>query len=72
MLHSMRDELRACVVDAQAERSLDADADPGQLANMLLAVLRGLLALGRGGMEPEAITGAAAQALALLPAARVV
>ena len=67
MLHSMRDELRASVVDAQAEGSLDADADPGQLANMLLAVLRGLLALGKGGMEPEAITGAAAQALALLP-----
>ena len=72
MLHLMRDELCACVVATQAEGSLDADADPEQLANMLLAVLRGLLALGKGGMEPEAITGAAAQALAVLPRATAV
>ncbi|MFF7469037.1 TetR family transcriptional regulator C-terminal domain-containing protein [Streptomyces sp. NPDC008092] len=60
-------ELSDCVARAQEEGSLDAGADTGGLASLLLAVLRGLEALGRAGAAAEVVTGAAEQALALLP-----
>ncbi|MGW7408556.1 TetR/AcrR family transcriptional regulator [Streptomyces sp. NPDC054833] len=63
-LHSA---LRDCIARAQAEGSLDADANADSLASLLLAVLRGLEALGKAGAAPEVVNGAAEQALALLP-----
>lgn len=63
-LHS---ELSGCIARAQAEGSLDADADTDGIASLLLAVLRGLEALGRAGAASGVVIGAAQQALALLP-----
>ncbi|MFJ3306643.1 TetR/AcrR family transcriptional regulator [Streptomyces sp. NPDC086549] len=63
-LHSA---LRDCIARAQAEGSLDAGTDADNLASLLLAVLRGLEALGKAGAAPEVVNGAADQALALLP-----
>ncbi|WP_031160813.1 TetR/AcrR family transcriptional regulator [Streptomyces durhamensis] len=62
-------ELADCIARAQEEGSLDADADTDGLASLLLAVLRGLEALGRAGAAAEVVIGAAKQALALLPRA---
>lgn len=59
--------LRDCVAQAQVEGSLDADADADGLASLVLAVLRGLEALGKAGADPKVVSGAAEQALALLP-----
>ncbi|MER7792816.1 TetR/AcrR family transcriptional regulator [Streptomyces sp. NPDC097640] len=62
-------ELSDCLARAQEEGSLDADADTDGLASLLLAVLRGLEALGRAGAAADVVIGAAEQALALLPRA---
>ena len=59
----LADSVRA----AQAEGSIAADADPGGLASLLLAVMRGMEALSKGGAAASVISGAAEQALALLP-----
>ncbi|MFD7001372.1 TetR/AcrR family transcriptional regulator [Streptomyces mirabilis] len=67
VVRGLHDLLRGCVARAQAEGSLDADADADSLAGLLLAVLRGLEALGKAGATPEVVNGAAEQALALLP-----
>ena len=64
-------ELRAvladCIAAAQREGDLAADADPDRLANLVLAVLRGMEALGKAGAEAEWVHAAAEQAIALLP-----
>ncbi|MER5799543.1 TetR/AcrR family transcriptional regulator [Streptomyces mirabilis] len=67
VVRGLHGALRGCVARAQAEGSLDADADADSLAGLLLAVLRGLEALGKAGATPEVVNGAAEQALALLP-----
>ncbi|MGW7641410.1 TetR/AcrR family transcriptional regulator [Streptomyces decoyicus] len=67
VVRELHGALRRCIAQAQAEGSLDADADAGGLASLLLAVLRGLEALGKAGATPEVVNGAAEQALALLP-----
>ncbi|MER5342837.1 TetR/AcrR family transcriptional regulator [Streptomyces mirabilis] len=67
VVRGLHGALRGCIARAQAEGSLDADADAGSLAGLLLAVLRGLEALGKAGATPEVVNGAAEQALALLP-----
>ncbi|BAC68415.1 TetR family transcriptional regulator [Streptomyces avermitilis] len=67
VVRGLHGALRGCITRAQAEGSLDADADPDSLASLLLAVLRGLEALGKAGATPEVVNGAAEQALALLP-----
>ncbi|PBD02160.1 TetR family transcriptional regulator [Streptomyces sp. Ag82_O1-15] len=67
VVRGLHGALRGCLARAQAEGSLDADADAGSLAGLLLAVLRGLEALGKAGATPEVVNGAAEQALALLP-----
>jgi AcrR family transcriptional regulator len=59
--------LTECVAEAQRDGALDPDADPAALAGLVLTVLRGLEALGKGGAAPSVVTGAAEQALALLP-----
>ncbi|MFF7926027.1 TetR/AcrR family transcriptional regulator [Streptomyces mirabilis] len=67
VVRGLHGALRGCVARAQTEGSLDADADADSLAGLLLAVLRGLEALGKAGATPEVVNGAAEQALALLP-----
>lgn len=67
VVRGLHGALRDCVARAQAEGSLDAEADAGSLASLLLAVLRGLEALGKAGATPEVVKGAAEQALVLLP-----
>ncbi|MGX5182887.1 TetR/AcrR family transcriptional regulator [Streptomyces avermitilis] len=67
VVRGLHGALRGCIARAQAEGSLDADADTDSLASLLLAVLRGLEALGKAGATPEVVNGAAEQALALLP-----
>lgn len=67
VVRGLHGALRGCIARAQAEGSLDADADADSLASLLLAVLRGLEALGKAGATPEVVNGAAEQALALLP-----
>ncbi|SOD90158.1 TetR/AcrR family transcriptional regulator [Streptomyces sp. Ag109_G2-15] len=67
VVRGLHSALRGCIVRAQAEGSLAADADADSLAGLLLAVLRGLEALGKAGAAPEVVSGAAEQVLALLP-----
>ncbi|MEU3986172.1 TetR family transcriptional regulator C-terminal domain-containing protein [Streptomyces sp. NPDC026672] len=63
-LHAL---LVEAVTEARAEGALDPDTDPQLLASLLLAVLRGIEALGKGGAGPDVVMQAAEQALALLP-----
>jgi len=59
--------IAACVAGAQRAGEIDQDADPGRLAGLLLAVLRGIEALGKGGSSPESLRAIAETALAVLP-----
>jgi AcrR family transcriptional regulator len=59
--------LTACVAAAQRAGDISRDADPAQLAGLLLAVLRGIEALGKGGGRPDSLRGIAETALSLLP-----
>jgi TetR/AcrR family transcriptional regulator, transcriptional repressor for nem operon len=52
---------------AQRDGDIDPDADPDELALLILALLRGAEALRKGGMPPRAIVAVAEQAIALLP-----
>lgn len=67
VVRGLHKTLQDCIAQAQAEGSLAADTDANGLASLLLAVLRGLEALGKAGATPDVINGAAEQALALLP-----
>lgn len=62
--------LAECIAEAQRDGDLDPAAGAQGVASLLLAVLRGLEALGAGGVGPAIITGAAEQLLAVLPTAR--
>ncbi|HEX3782571.1 MAG TPA: TetR/AcrR family transcriptional regulator [Pseudonocardiaceae bacterium] len=63
----LEDLLTACVEKAQRHGDLDPAADPRQLAGLLLAVLRGIEALGKAGKDEAALRGIAEAALAALP-----
>ncbi|MFF7188966.1 TetR/AcrR family transcriptional regulator [Streptomyces sp. NPDC008222] len=67
VVRGLHSTLRDCIAQAQAEHSINADADADGLASLLLAVLRGLEALGKARATPEVVKGAAEQTLALLP-----
>lgn len=62
----LADDIRA----AQRSGDLDRTADAGRLADLVLAVLRGLEALGKAGMGAERLQGAAEAAIDLLPRLR--
>lgn len=66
-LTAMRAALRENLAAAKAAGQLRDDADVEALASMLLALLRGAEALGKGGIETQVVMEAAEQALALLP-----
>ena len=55
------------IAAAQREGDLAAAADPNRLAAMVLAVLRGMEALGKAGADAALIHDVAEQAIAVLP-----
>ncbi|MET8291042.1 hypothetical protein ABZV80_38440 [Streptomyces sp. NPDC005132] len=59
----LEDDIAAC----QRNGDLAADADPGKLAALVLAVLRGIEALGKAGADEETLADIARTALAVLP-----
>ncbi|MGW3635916.1 TetR/AcrR family transcriptional regulator, partial [Streptomyces sp. NPDC005122] len=59
----LEDDIAAC----QRNGDLAADADPGKLAALVLAVLRGIEALGKAGASEETLADIARTALAVLP-----
>jgi AcrR family transcriptional regulator len=59
--------ISACITGAQRAGDITQDADPTRLAGLLLAVLRGIEALGKGGSSPDSLRAIAETALALLP-----
>jgi AcrR family transcriptional regulator len=65
-LAAWRRELVDCLKAAQREGSIGPDKDPQALATMLLAFLRGLEALGKGGVKPAQIKAAAEEALSVI------
>jgi TetR/AcrR family transcriptional regulator, transcriptional repressor for nem operon len=60
-------ELAATIAAAQGDGDLAPEADPRQLASLLLAVVRGIEALRTAGMSSATTTAAVEQAIALLP-----
>jgi TetR/AcrR family transcriptional repressor of nem operon len=67
--NEMLSVLTHCIERAQKQGSIARDADPAALAAVLFAVLRGVEAVSRGGIDPQVVTSAAEQALSLLPTA---
>jgi TetR/AcrR family transcriptional regulator, transcriptional repressor for nem operon len=59
--------IASCVAGAQRAGDIQPDTDPGRLAGLLLAVLRGIEALGKGGSSPASLRAIAETALAVLP-----
>ncbi|MFJ4006178.1 TetR/AcrR family transcriptional regulator [Streptomyces sp. NPDC090023] len=55
------------IAAAQRHGDIDSAADPEHLAAMLLAVVRGVEAVGKAGLAPEVLRGIADTALAGLP-----
>ena len=64
---AIQELLSSCIAGAQRAGDIKQDADPTRLAALLLAVLRGIEALGKGGSSPESLRAIADTALALLP-----
>jgi TetR/AcrR family transcriptional regulator, transcriptional repressor for nem operon len=61
-------ELTATIGEAQRDGDINTDVDPRALASLLLAVLRGMEALRKGGASAATINAAAHQAIAVLAA----
>lgn len=59
--------LLRCIEQAQSHGDIDPYADPAQLAVLLLAVLRGIEALGKAGRGAASLQAIADGALAFLP-----
>ena len=59
--------ITSCVAGAQRAGDIAPDADPARLAGLLLAVLRGIEALGKGGGSPDSLRAIGETALAVLP-----
>jgi AcrR family transcriptional regulator len=59
--------IASCIAGAQRAGDIAPDADPVRLAGLLLAVLRGIEALGKGGSSPASLRGIAETAVAVLP-----
>ena len=59
--------LTSCVAGAQRAGDIKQDQDPARLAGLLLAVLRGIEALGKGGSSPDSLRSIAETALAVMP-----
>jgi AcrR family transcriptional regulator len=62
-----RDELVACVKEAQRDGDIDAKQNPQALAGALLAFMRGQEALHKGGAKPAQLKAAADEMVSLIP-----
>jgi TetR/AcrR family transcriptional repressor of nem operon len=62
-----RDELVACIKEAQRDGSVDAKRNPQAMANTLLAFMRGQEALHKGGAKPAQLKAAADEMVSLIP-----
>jgi TetR/AcrR family transcriptional repressor of nem operon len=60
-------DIAEAIQAGQRDGYIDPDADPEELALLILALLRGAEALRKGGMPPRAIVSVAEQAIGLLP-----
>ncbi|WP_410645782.1 TetR/AcrR family transcriptional regulator [Amycolatopsis sp. lyj-346] len=67
LFRDLQDHLTACIAGAQRAGDLATGQDPARLAGLVLAVLRGLEALGKGGVEAAEVRAIAETALAVLP-----
>jgi AcrR family transcriptional regulator len=65
-----RDELAACIEEAQRDGHVDAAQNPQALAGVLLAFMRGQEALHKGGAKPAALRAAADEMVSLIPTGR--
>jgi AcrR family transcriptional regulator len=63
----LHDLLTGCVAAAQRAGDIAEGHDPARLASLLLAVNRGIEALGKGGSNPAELRAIAETALAVLP-----
>jgi AcrR family transcriptional regulator len=68
-LRRWRSDLVDCLVEAQGDGAITAEADPQALATMLLGLLRGLEVLRNGGVKPAQLRAAGEQMLALVAVA---
>ena len=59
--------LQTEILAGQRHGDIDDGACPAQLAALLLAVLPGMEAVGKAGVDPQTLTGIAETALAVLP-----
>jgi AcrR family transcriptional regulator len=59
--------ISSCIAAAQRAGDINQDAEPARLAGLVLAVLRGIEALGKGGSSPDSLRAIGETALALLP-----
>lgn len=59
--------IASCVAAAQRAGDIQPGVDPVRLAGLLLAVLRGIEALGKGGRDPGSLRAIAETAMAVLP-----
>ena len=62
-----RDELAACIEEAQRDGDVDAKQNPQVLAGTLLAFMRGQEALHKGGANAAALRAAADEMVSLIP-----
>jgi AcrR family transcriptional regulator len=67
---AIEEALALCIEGAQRAGDIDPSADSRQLAGLILAILRGIEALGKARRSKSALRGIAESALALLPPAR--
>jgi TetR/AcrR family transcriptional repressor of nem operon len=66
-LDAYQHDIAEAIQVGQRDGDIDPDADPDELALLILAVLRGAEALRKGGMPPRAIVAVSEQAIALIP-----
>ena len=66
-LRDLAGELADCIKQAQLDGAVDAKTNPQALATTLLAFMRGLEALHKGGAKPAQIKSAAEEMIALIP-----
>ncbi len=62
-----RDELVACIKEAQRDGAIDTRQNPKALANTLLAFMRGQEALHKAGAKPAQLKAAADEMVSLIP-----
>jgi TetR/AcrR family transcriptional regulator, transcriptional repressor for nem operon len=66
-----RDELAACIEEAQRDGVIDAKRNSTTLAGTLLAFMRGQEALHKGGTKPAQLKAAADEMVSLIPINRI-